>query len=158
MKQLDLSYWGDDLEEVRHALDVHVLGGTKPRLTRLLKDGPESPTHRINFSPEPGIRLTAAETLGEAPRTKGRVIFLSLDGEVKMTENKLAAALQQSGHTVLSLSLRAPVSTPTRATPSAALRTTTPPSGRSGLASRSSANGSATSAPCLTNSATSPSL
>jgi len=107
VKQLEQSNWGDDLDKVRHALDVHVLGGTKPRLTRLLKDGPESPTQRINFSPEPGIRLTAAETLGEAPRKKGRVIFLSLDGEVKLTENKLAAALQQSGHTVLSLSLRA---------------------------------------------------
>ena len=107
VKQLEQSNWGDDIDKVRHALDVHVLGGTKPRLTRLLKDGPESPTHRINFSPEPGIRLTAAETLGEAPRKKGRVIFLSLDGEVKLTENKLAAALQQSGHTVLSLSLRA---------------------------------------------------
>jgi len=107
VKQLEQSNWADDLDEVRHALDVHVLGGTKPRLTRLLKDGSESPTHRINFSPEPGIRLTAAETLGEASRKKGRVIFLSLDGEVKLTENKLAAALQQSGHTVLSLSLRA---------------------------------------------------
>ena len=65
-------------------------------------DGPESPTSLINFSPEPGIRLTANETLGQAPHKKGRVIFLSLDGEVKLAENKLAAAVQQSGRTVVS--------------------------------------------------------
>ena len=105
--QLEQSNWADDLDEVCHALDVHVLGGTKPRPTRLLKDGPEAPTRRINFSPEPGIRLTATETLGKAPRKKDKVIFLNIEGEVKLTENKLAAALQRSGHTVLSLSLRA---------------------------------------------------
>jgi dienelactone hydrolase len=105
--QLEQSNWAEDLDEVRHALDVHVLGGAKPRPTRLLKDGPESPTRLINFSPEPGIRLTANETLGQAPRKKGRVIFLSLDGEVKLAKNKLAAAVQQSGRTVVSLSLRA---------------------------------------------------
>ena len=105
--QLEQFNWADGLDEVRRALDVQVLGGTKPRPTRLLKDGPESPTRLINFSPEPGIRLTANETLGQAPRKKGRVIFLSLDGEVKLAKNKLAAAVQQSGRTVVSLSLRA---------------------------------------------------
>ena len=107
VKQLEQSNWGDDLEEVRHALDVHVLGGTKPRLTQLLKDGPESPTHRINFSPEPGIRLTATEIHGKEPRKKGKVILLSLGGEAKTAENKLALALHQTGHTVVTLSLRA---------------------------------------------------
>ena len=105
--QLEQSNWADDLDEVRHALDVHVLSGTKPRPTQLLKDGPESPTRLIKFSPVPAIRLTATESLGQAPRKKGRVIFLSLNGEVKLAENKLAAAVQQSGRTVVSLSLRA---------------------------------------------------
>ena len=105
--QLEESNWADDLDKVRHALDVHVLGGTKPRATRLLKDGPEAPRRQIKFSPESGIRLTANETLGQAPHKKGRVIFLSLDGEVQIGENKLAAAIQQSGRTVVSLSLRA---------------------------------------------------
>ena len=105
--QIEQSNWAGDLDEVRHALDAHVLGGTKPRPRPLLKDRSETPMRRINFSPEPGIRLTANETLGNAPRKKGKFILLSLDGEVKTAENKLAMALNQNGRTVLTLSLRA---------------------------------------------------
>ena len=104
---LEKSNWADDLNEVRHVLNVHVLGDTRPRPVPILKDGPESPTRVIRFSAAPGIRLQATETLGKAPSKKGKVILLSLDGEVKSSENKLATALQQSGHTVVSLSLRA---------------------------------------------------
>jgi len=107
MAQLEQSNWANDLDEVRHALDVNVLGGTKPRPTQLLKDGPEAPTRRIYFSPEPGIRLTATETQGKAPHKKGLVIFLSLDGEVQLSENKLTAWIQESGRNVVTLSLRA---------------------------------------------------
>jgi pimeloyl-ACP methyl ester carboxylesterase len=105
--QLEKSNWADDLDEVRHALDIHVLGGTKPKPAALLKDGPTSPTRILKFEPEPGIRLQATESLGKGPQRDGTVIILTLSGEAKITDHKLAMAIHQSGRKVVSLSLRA---------------------------------------------------
>ena len=106
--------WREMAGSLKRRLDQDVLGGTKPKpkppgsstVPKSQNSGVPL-TQIFEFEAEPGIRLTATQTLGTAPRRAGTVVVLSLEGELKPAANELARAVHQSGRTVVSLGLRA---------------------------------------------------
>ncbi|MHC4403501.1 MAG: hypothetical protein ACYTG0_27910 [Planctomycetota bacterium] len=100
--------WRKTADGLKGRLDQDVLGGTQPKPgAKLTSNRGASPARTFEFEVEPGIRLNATLTAGEAPQRAEMVIVLSLEGEARPGDNVLATAVQQSGRTVVSLSLRA---------------------------------------------------
>jgi dienelactone hydrolase len=106
--------WRDMVSRLKDRLDHDVLGRTEPKrgpvrspaFSKSRASG-TSPAQTFEFEAEPGIRLTATQTVGTAPQRVGTVIVLSLEGEVKPAANELAMAVHESGRKVVSLNLRA---------------------------------------------------
>jgi dienelactone hydrolase len=106
--------WREIADSLKGRLDQDVLRGTETKPRPPGKSAfPKRPTFDVPpaetfaFKAEPGIRLTATQTVGKAPQRAGTVIVLSLEGEAKPAANEMAMAVHQSGRTVVSLSLRA---------------------------------------------------
>jgi dienelactone hydrolase len=100
--------WREMADGLRVRLDQDVFGGTELKAgTKPSGNRDTSESQTLEFEAEPGVRLNLTRAVGKPPRRAGVVIFLSLEGAVEPAENELAMAVQRSGRTVVSLSLRA---------------------------------------------------
>ena len=99
--------WASSSQRLRQTLDQTVLVGTRPRPVPTRSTLDTSPQQKIRFAPESGVNLTATRSVGKGQQKPGTVIVLSLEGEAAVTPAELAMAVQESGRSVVSFSLRA---------------------------------------------------
>jgi hypothetical protein len=105
----DAAAWAAEARRRRQALTERVLGGF-PKPTPLglqVARDTEGQGRRLTFHPEPGLTLTAQQSLRTSGKTARVTILLDLEGTQRAAGSEFAKALPQDEGSVVTLDLRA---------------------------------------------------